>query len=351
MKAVLGLEDGTYAVGEGFGAEGTCAGELVFSTQMTGYMEALTDASYAGQILMFTFPQIGNYGVDEKNFQSPSVQTLGCVAQEICDRPSTGQSLKRYYEEHGLFGIEGIDTRALTIQTRQHGTLRAALLVGSTDHEHAIAMARGVPPIQTQALIPQVSCTEAYRVQGPGKRIAVIDLGIKRHMVVSLNRRGADVGVFPYNTTADEIRGFEPDGLLISNGPGDPMQAKDAIKTVSNLIGDLPIFGICMGNQVTALALGAETKKLKFGHRGTNQPVRDLDGRIFITTQNHGFVVDQETLPEGCTCSYTNLNDGTLEGFVSPDLGISCVQFHPEAHGGPRDTESHFFDMIMRRIA
>lgn len=351
MKAVLGLEDGTYVVGEGFGAEGTCAGELVFSTQMTGYMEALTDASYAGQILMFTFPQIGNYGVDEKNFQSPAVQTLGCVAQEICDQPATGQSLKRYYEEHGLLGIEGVDTRALTIKTRQHGTLRAALIVGSGDPEHAIALARAVPPISTQALIPQVSCREAYRVPGPGRRVAVIDLGIKRHMVVSLNKRGADIGVFPHNTTAEEIEGFEPDALLISNGPGDPVQAREAIRCVSDLIGTMPVFGICMGNQVTALALGAETHKLKFGHRGTNQPVRYSDGKIFITTQNHGFVVDQDTLPEGCACSYTNLNDGTLEGFESPDLGISCVQFHPEAHGGPRDTECHFFDMIMRRMA
>jgi carbamoyl-phosphate synthase small subunit len=351
MKAVLGLEDGTSMVGEGFGVEGETAGELVFTTQMTGYMEALTDASYAGQILMFTFPQIGNYGVDQKNFQSKEVKALACVTREVAAAPEANEPMGRYFRDHGLLGVTGIDTRALTIRTRQHGTLRAALLCGDdASAEYAIELARAVPPITAQDLIPSVSTPEPYHVPGNGKRVAVIDLGVKKNMVISLFRRGADIGVFPHDTRSDVIEAWNPDALFITNGPGDPVRATDAIQCIRDLIGVLPVYGICMGNQLTALALGATTHKMKFGHRGSNQPVRFSDGQIFITTQNHGFVVDCETLPEGANACYTNLNDGTVEGFEVPDLGIHCVQFHPEAHGGPRDTESHFFDRMMRSI-
>ncbi len=351
MKAVLGLEDGTSMVGEGFGVEGETAGELVFTTQMTGYMEALTDASYAGQILMFTFPQIGNYGVDEKNFQSREVKALACVTREVAVAPEANEPIGRYFRDHGLLGVTGIDTRALTIRTRQHGTLRAALVCGDdASAEQAIELARSVSPITEQDLIPLVSTAEPYHVPGDGKRVAVIDLGVKKNMVVSLFRRGADIGVFPHDTRSDVIEAWDPDALFITNGPGDPVRATAAIRCIRDLIGKLPIYGICMGNQLTALALGAATHKMKFGHRGSNQPVRFSDGQIFITTQNHGFVVDCESLPEGANACYTNLNDGTVEGFEVPDLGIHCVQFHPEAHGGPRDTESHFFDRMMRSI-
>ncbi|HIH04168.1 MAG TPA: glutamine-hydrolyzing carbamoyl-phosphate synthase small subunit [Methanoregulaceae archaeon] len=351
MKAVLGLEDGTSMVGEGFGVEGETAGELVFTTQMTGYMEALTDASYAGQILMFTFPQIGNYGVDEKNFQSTEVKALACVTREVATVPEANEPMGRYFRDHGLLGVTGIDTRALTIRTRQHGTLRAALVCGDdASAEHAVERARAVPPITEQDLIPLVSTAEPYHVPGGGKRVAVIDLGVKKNMVISLFRRGADIGVFPHDTRSDVIEAWNPDALFITNGPGDPVRATAAIQCIRDLIGRMPVYGICMGNQLTALALGATTHKMKFGHRGSNQPVRFSDGQIFITTQNHGFVVDCESLPEGANACYTNLNDGTVEGFEVPDLGIHCVQFHPEAHGGPRDTESHFFDRMMRSI-
>ncbi|MDK2974827.1 MAG: carbamoyl-phosphate synthase small subunit [Methanofollis sp.] len=351
MKAVLGLEDGEFIVGEGFGVEGANSGELVFSTQMTGYMEGLTDPSYAGQILMFTFPLIGNYGVDGHNFQSPVVHALGCVAREVCTKPSANPSIIDFFENNGLLGISGVDTRKLTVKTREHGTMRAALIVGSDDGEEAVRMARAVPDISEQDLLAQVSCKESYRIPGPGKRIAVIDLGIKKNMAISLHRRGADLHIFPYNAKPSEIESYEPEAIFITNGPGDPERATDAIAATKHFIGELPVFGICMGNQICALALGGETYKMKFGHRGSNQPVRHMDGRIYITTQNHGFAVDGDTLPEGCNVAYTNVNDGSVEGFCNDDLNLLCVQFHPEAHCGPRDTERHFFDLMYRRIA
>ena len=351
MKAVLGLEDGQFVVGEGFGVEGECSGELVFNTQMTGYMESLTDPSYFGQILMFTFPQIGNYGVDRQNFQNPRICALGCVTKEICEKPSALPSLRSFFEENNLLGMSGVDTRALTIRTRVHGTMRAALVIGSDDGISAVQLARRTPSISDIAPIPGVSCKEAYHVHGSGKRIAVLDLGIKKNMITSLAKRHGDLYVFPHNATANQVLACSPDAFLISNGPGDPKQAVPAIRCTKDLLGRLPIFGICMGIQVSALALGGDTYKLKFGHRGANQPVRFEDGRIFITTQNHGFAVDPQTLPEGCRITYTNVNDATLEGFENKDLDLTTVQFHPEAHGGPRDTEAHFFDALFRRIS
>jgi carbamoyl-phosphate synthase small subunit len=351
MKAVLGFEDNDFIVGEGFGVPGSCSGELVFTTQMTGYMEALTDPSYHGQILLFTYPLLGNYGVDFHNFQSSRVWARGCVVRELCQAPVAIPLMGDYFREERLLGIAGVDTRKLTIKIREKGTIRAALMVGEEDPDAAIDLAHKVPPISSQTnLIPQVSCKTPYHLPGGGARIAVIDLGIKKNMLVSLRNRDADIFVYPCNATHREIQACEPQALLITNGPGDPETAKDAIRTVQEFVGELPIFGICMGNQITALALGGRTYKMKFGHRGTNQPVRFVEDSIFITTQNHGFAVDGDTLPEGCTISYTNANDGTVEGFMNSDLDISCVQFHPEAHGGPRDTEIHYFDMIFRRI-
>jgi len=350
MKAVLGLEDGQTVVGEGFGTEGETAGELVFNTQMTGYMESLTDPSYFGQILMFTFPLIGNYGVDVQNFQNEKVCALGCVAREICSKPDLLPRISSFFEEKGLLGMTGVDTRALTISTRVQGCMRAALIVGSDDGDYAVSLARKSPTICDIIPIPEVSCKKPYHIAGRGKRIAVMDLGIKKNMLESLKKRGGDLHVFPYNAKADQVLACKPDALFISNGPGDPKQATDAIRCAKELIGEMPVFGICMGNQISALALGGDTYKLKFGHRGANQPVRFQDGRIFITTQNHGFAVDAESLPEGSKVTYTNVNDGTVEGFENRDLDITTVQFHPEAHGGPRDTEKHFFDSLFRRL-
>ncbi len=350
MKAVLGLENGKYVVGEGFGVEGSCSGELVFTTQMGGYMESLTDPSYAGQILMFTYPLIGNYGVDEQNFQSPKVNALGCVVHELCQHPSAGKSLQSFFEENNLFGISGVDTRKLTIDARVSGTPRAALIVGDDNGEYAVECAKKVPSISDMNLLAQVSCKKPFRIPGKGKRIAIIDMGIKKNIALSLRKRDADLYIYPYNAKPSEVEACEPQALFITNGPGDPASAVDAVKCAKHFIGKIPVFGICMGNQVLGLAFGAETYKMKFGHRGSNQPVKRNDGSIFITTQNHGFAVDADTLPSDCKVYFTNLNDGTLEGFCSEDLDVFCVQFHPEAHGGPLDTERPIFDMMYKRI-
>jgi len=350
MKAVLGLEDGQYVVGEGFGVEGECSGELVFNTLMTGYMEALSDPSYFGQILMFTFPTIGNYGVDMQNMQSQSTKVLGAVCREICDAPDVKPTVRDYFEQKKLLGICGVDTRSLTIKTRVHGTMRAALVVGSDDGDYAVKLAKKTPSISESTPIPSVSCPAPYRIPGKGKRVAIIDLGLKTNILTSLAKRNGDLYIFPHNATHDEIFACEPDCLFITNGPGDPKAATGTIETVRRCIGELPIFGICMGNQISALALGGDTYKLKFGHRGANQPVRFTDGRIFITTQNHGFAVDGDSLPEGCEVTFSNANDGTVEGFENEDMRINCVQFHPEAHGGPLDTECHYFDGLFRRL-
>lgn len=254
MKAVLGLEDGTSMVGEGFGVEGETAGELVFTTQMTGYMEALTDASYAGQILMFTFPQIGNYGVDERNFQSKEVKAMACVTREVAAVPEANRPMRSYFRDQGLLGITGVDTRGLTIRTRQHGTMRAGIVCSDdASAERAVELACTVAPITEQDLIPLVSTPEAYYVPGARKRVAVIDLGVKKNMIISLFRRGADIGVFPHDTRSDVIEAWNPDALFITNGPGDPVRATAAIQCISDLIGKLPIYGICMGNQLSLI--------------------------------------------------------------------------------------------------
>ena len=350
MKAVLGLENGQYFFGEGFGAEGDTSGELVFTTQMTGYMEALTDPSYHGQILLFTYPLIGNYGVDKENFQNPRIWAEGCVIHEVCKNYTNPSILPSFFEENNLIGISGIDTRSLTISIREKGFVRAVILNGSDDSETAVEMARNVPDITTQSLIPDVCCSSPWQIPGSGPRIAVLDLGIKNNMLTSLKSRGLDLQIFPYNTKPDEILACRPDGLFISNGPGDPEQAKETVNTVKELIGQTPIFGICMGNQICGLSLGGKTEKMKFGHRGANQPVKNINGKIAITSQNHGFMVDGNSLPEGCRVTYTNCNDGTLEGFEDEYLKIFCVQFHPEAHAGPHDTEKIYFDSMLRRL-
>ena len=313
-------------------------------------MEALSDPGYQGQILMFTYPLIGNYGVHPDNFQSSTVHALGCVVRELCKNPASTPSLGDYYSDNGLLGISGIDTRKLTIATRLNGTMGAALIVGDDNGEYAVECARKEQPITGMDLISQVSCKEPYHIKGTGKRIAVLDLGMQNSILASLKRRGADLYIFPHTTRPDVIEAVKPQALVITNGPGDPMRAADAIKPIQCYIGKIPVIGVCMGNQVAALALGGETCKMKFGHRGSNQPVRHRDGKIFITAQNHGFAVDKDTLPEGCEPLFTNVNDGTLEGFVCEDLNLFTVQFHPEAHSGPYGAEEQIFDRMYRRI-
>lgn len=353
MKAVLGLEDGTFVTGVGLGVEGIVQGELVFTTQFTGYEEALTDPSYKGQILMFTYPLIGNYGVSGETFQSDNMQAEGLVVREACDHPSHHRSkrtLNQFLIDEGKSGIMGIDTRMLTIKTREHGTMKAAIIAGSDDGAEAVRLAREQPDIGGLDLIGKVTCKNPYQVKGHENAgsIVLMDFGAKRNIVKSLNKRGINVIVVPAATKKKEILKYEPDAILLSNGPGDPQQATNGISVVKELAGELPIFGICLGHQIISLALGAETYKMKFGHRGANQPVKDLKkGIVHITSQNHGYAVDESSVDKKeVSITELNTNDGTVEGIEHKHLEIMSVQYHPEAHPGPLDTEKLFFDRV-----
>jgi carbamoyl-phosphate synthase small subunit len=364
MKAVLGLEDGTVIKGTGFGAEGTACGELVFTTQFTGYEEALTDPSYKGQILMFTNPLIGNYGVSGERFQSDNIHAEGLVVREACRNPyhyKSARSIDRFLQDEGKPGIEGIDSRMLTIKTREHGTMRAALITGSDDGEEAVEVARNFPQITDEELISLVTCKEprfipgaegAWKGEGKRKHAVVIDLGIKRNIINNLHKRGINLTLVPATTKPSEIANYEPDLLFVSNGPGDPEKATDAIKAVKAFAGTIPVCGICFGHQILALAMGARTYKMKFGHRGGNQPVKDLiENKIFITSQNHGYAVDADSLEgTGLYVKYLNANDKTVEGVSHKDLDMFSVQFHPEAQAGPMDTETTYFNRVIKVI-
>ena len=356
MKAILALEDGTVVRGEGFGASGVALGELVFATAFTGYEEMLTDPSYKGQILMLTYPLIGNYGVSGERFQSEGIKVEGFVVRERCEEPShykSKRSIEEFLRSEGIPAICEIDTRMLTRKTREYGTMKACLLVGEQAEEHeaeqrALHLARNQPDISSLDLVRRVTCEKPYRIKGRNARIAVIDCGVKRGILDALRRRNLDIFVFPAHSSVSEVESCEPEALLISNGPGDPKQAKRAIEIVKAFSGSVPIFGICLGHQIVALALGCETFKMKFGHRGANQPVKDVKrGKVFITSQNHGFAVDENSAEGIVEITQFNANDGTVEGFENEYLGIYCVQYHPEANPGPEDTEKMFFDRIL----
>jgi carbamoyl-phosphate synthase small subunit len=359
MNAVLGLEDGTIIKGTGFGAEGIVSGELVFTTQYTGYEEALTDPSYKGQILMFTYPLIGNYGVSESCFESDGVKAEGLVVREACPEPSHHLSKKTIFqmmEDAGKPGIAGVDTRMLTIKTREHGTMRAALINGSDDGEEAVRLAREQPRISEIDLISKVTCPEPFRIESPYRdpknpvNVVLMDFGRKLSIERSLLSRGIDVTVVPGTASTSEIEAFEPDLLFLSNGPGDPQQAVKGIEAVNKFSGELPIVGICLGHQIISRALGADTYKMKFGHRGANQPVKDFEtGIVHITSQNHGFAVDADTFEDAeVKITQMNANDKTVEGIAHKNLDIVSVQYHPDAHPGPLDSEKLFFDRVLK---
>ena len=356
MIGVLGLEDGTRVEGTGFGAPGVVSGELVFTTIMSGYEEALTDPSYHGQMLMFTYPLEGNYGVSGDDFQSDNMWPKAMVSREYWDRPThfrSGRTLNQFLIDEGKPGICGVDTRMLTLKVRTKGVLRATLAVGEKNEVSSldvVQMARNQPDISSQDLLGDVTCRQPYRVEGKGPKVAVLDLGIKRNILKSLSARGFDIYVLPAHASVSEIEAISPDCLFVSNGPGDPERALDALCAVKHLAGEIPIFGICLGHQVISLALGAKTFKLKFGHHGGNQPVKDLEKRIvYITSQNHNFAMVPGS-EEGTDLEITqlNANDGTVEGIKSEKLDILAVQYHPEAHPGPLCTEDPFFGSVMR---
>ncbi len=357
MNAVLALADGTILQGQGFGAEKEVASEVVFNTSMVGYEESLTDPSYAGQILVATYPLIGNYGVRGESFESDKVQVDGFVVRELCNAPQHRDSTKTvdaWLKEHSIPGISGIDTRMLVRKIREFGVINGALATSENeiDAEKVLQSARKAGNYSEKNLLELVSTkTPKTFSVGGAKTVVAVDTGIKHSIIRSFNRRGVDVLLLPYNTKADELEQYKFDGLFLANGPGDPEMAKPVIKLIQETAGKYPINAICLGHQLIALALGGKTYKLKFGHRGTNQPVKNLaENKIYITSQNHGFAVDADSLNgTGLEISHTNLNDNSVEGVAHKKLGIQTVQFHPEASPGPWDTQN-IFDRFIKNL-
>jgi carbamoyl-phosphate synthase small subunit len=329
MTGFLVLEDGSVFRGESVGAPTFAFGEAVFTTAMTGYQEVATDPSFAEQLVCFTAPMVGNYGIDAERSESGRVHARGVVMRE-----ARGPAWTDWLFERGVPALSGIDTRSLVLQLREGGAMRAALVAGESSVDEALQAVRDQPPMAGRPLATAVSCDERYVFSESGRlRVAVVDYGCKRSILRRLDKAGAAVTVFPATAGADELAGF--DGVVLSNGPGDPEPLSEQIETVKALLGRVPVFGICLGHQLLALATGHETFKLPFGHRGANHPVLEkATGRVLVTAQNHGFAVRPAT---GREASHVSLYDGTVEGLDYPELGARSVQFHPEAGPGPHD--------------
>lgn len=352
MKKQLILEDGTILIGEGFGSEQETIGEVVFNTGMTGYQEILSDPSYCGQIVTLTYPLIGNYGINRDDFESIHPAVKGFIVKEAADFPSNWRkqfTINEYFQIKKIPGIAGIDTRKLTRLIRQFGTLKGAICSIDADPEQILRTLRTTSLPADQ--VAQVSTKNAYPSPGRGKRVVLVDFGMKHGILRELNSRGCDVVVVPYNTTAEEILQLLPDGIMLSNGPGNPKDVPEAIAMIKGVLGKVPLFGICLGHQLFALACGGDTRKMKFGHRGSNHPVKDLaTGKISMTSQNHGYTVDLESL-ENTRLAVTHIaiNDGTVEGLKHLDYPAFTVQYHPEASPGPEDA-NNLFDQFMQMI-
>jgi len=358
MEAVLALEDGRVFRGRAFGAPGERSGEIVFNTSMTGYQEILTDPSYKGQIVVMTCPEIGNCGTNSLDQESDRAHLEGFVVREVSVRSSNWratQALPDYLRERGIPGISEIDTRALTRHIRTRGAMRAVLSSVDRDAASLVQKARETPAIGDRDLVAEVTCHRAYEWSSArdarwgsefgaasGKRrplCVTYDFGVKQNILRLLHESGFQVRVVPANLGAADALALEPDAVFLSNGPGDPTVPSYAVQAVRELIGKLPIFGICLGHQIAALALGARTFKLKFGHHGANHPVQDLrTGTVAVTSQNHGYAVDPDSLPAGAESTHINLNDGTCEGFVFEEARLLTIQFHPESSPGPHDS-------------
>ena len=347
-KAYLVLADGTVYEGQGFGAEVDCVGELVFTTGMVGYIETLTDPSYAGQIVMQTFPLIGNYGIIEDDFEG-KVHARGYVVREWCDAPSNFRSqydLDQFLKDRNIPGICGLDTRALTRKIREHGVMNATIC------SEIPADLSDVIAYRVTGVVDEVTCAESsvHPAEGETKhRVALIDYGAKRNIARELQKRGCEVTIYPASVAAEAILSGGFDGVMLSNGPGDPNENTYCIAQIVKLLGKLPLFGICLGHQLTALAAGGRAEKMKYGHRGANQPVKEIGGtRTYITSQNHGYAIVSDSIKRG-QLRFVNANDNTCEGIDYPELNAFTVQFHPEACSGPRDT-SFLFDRFIQMM-
>lgn len=353
-KAVLMLQNGEIFRGKSFGAEGETTGEVVFNTSMTGYQEILTDPSYFGQMVTMTYPEIGNYGVNRADTESDKVQASGFIVREYSKAYSNyraEKSLGEYLIENQIVAIEGIDTRRLTRILRNSGAMNGIISTIDFDEKSLKDKLSEVPPMSGQDLVPYVTIEKAERfgreISG-GLHVVALHGGIKTNILRLLNEAGCNITVVPFSTTAEEILALQPDGVFLSNGPGDPREEKKAVETVQKLLGKIPLFGICLGHQILGLALGGSVYKLKFGHRGANHPVMDYTtGKVEITSHNHGFALDQQSLPEGVSVSHLNLNDQTVSGISCKDFPAFSVQYHPEASPGPHDSH-YLFDRFIQ---
>ena len=377
-KAYLVLEDGTVFPGKGFGESaprvsalagepGKPFGEVVFNTGMSGYHEILTDPSYTGQLVTMTYPHIGNYGTDDdwsENGPEPDnrtdVKVSGFVVRSVYDGPlpEGRKSLHTYLVENGISGISGIDTRRLTLRLRDMGSCNGVIVRPDdengnwTDNDTNLTVKylKSLPSMEGQNLIGGVGTTELHEIEGAGPHIALLDCGIKANIIRNLEARNCRISLFPSDASFEEIKKVNPDGVFLSNGPGDPGVLKKQIKLAKDALGKIPVVGICLGHQILGQAIGAETYKMKFGHHGCNHPVRDEETKkVFVTSQNHGFAVNEDTLPEGVTVRFRNANDQSIEGLEWKDKKLLCVQFHPEAAPGPVDS-SWIFDAFLKTI-
>jgi len=349
------LEDGSVYEGYSFGAEADAYGEVVFNTSMVGYQEMLTDPSYAGQIVVPTYPLIGNYGINEHDFESDKIQVSGFVVREQCLEPNhylSTKTLHQYLAESGIPGISGVDTRAITRRLRSAGVMMGMLTSDKTPQQ-ALEQIKSLPDYGSIDYVKQVTTDAPYQWEPelietvPTNHIVVLDCGLKYSILRFLSQMGCAVTAVPCTMSAREILKLKPDGILLSPGPGNPELLDYIVDTVKELIGKKPIMGICLGNQLIARAFGAKTFKLKFGHRGANHPVRDLaTGKVYITAQNHGYAVDPDSLKDGLEITYINLNDGTVEGLRHKELPIFCIQYHSEASPGPWDSTYLFNEFV-----
>jgi carbamoyl-phosphate synthase small subunit len=353
MEAKLVLEDGSLFQGSSRGAKGEALGEVIFNTSMTGYQEIITDPSSCGHILTMTFPLMGNYGINKEDFESRSPFLRGFVAREICPAPSNWRSVKTlgdYLQEQNIIAMDDVDTRALARLIREKGSMRGIITTEDTPYNLLLEKVRKSPPLSALDLVSEVTAPEIYTWENSGPHLVILDLGLKLSLARLLLSNGCRITVVPATLHTREIMELKPDGLVLSGGPGDPRQAGEAIKVARELAGRIPLLGLSLGHLVIALALGGKTYKLKFGHRGTNHPVKDLHtNHVYITSQNHGYAVEEKSLPAGLTVTHRHLHDGTVEGFEDKKLKITTYQYSPEDYSEIADPQ-HPFNLFWKYL-